>query len=265
LGKAVDEGHLELSAAILAKIMIGSAAEDTDFRVRREVVSFVRRSNRMRPNQRRAWEIYRNRFVIDVPRDETSTSIHPAASLDLVATFGRDAQLFVEIGPGTGQSLIPMAKTRPQANVLAFEVYRPAIARMLGHLVRESLDNVRIVEADAVAGMEYLMPVRSIDEIWTFFPDPWPKPRHHKRRLLTPAFATLAASRMKPSGVWRIATDSADYAEWMRNVLDNHAGLINEPASNGSARWDRRPITQFEQRALDAGRQIFDLAYRRVA
>ena len=152
LGKAVHEGHLEL-ATILAKIMTGSAAELSDHSVRREVVSFVRRSNRMRPNQRRAWEAYHDRFVLNVPRLETSTSIHPAAAVDLVEVFGRDAELIVEIGPGAGESLIPMAEALPHCNVLAFEVYRPAIARMLGYLVRQGLDNVRIVEADAVAGM----------------------------------------------------------------------------------------------------------------
>ena len=183
--------------------MTGSAAELDDARVRREVVSFVRRSNRMRSNQRRAWETYRDRFVLEVPRWQTSTSIHPDASLDLVAAFGRDAELIVEIGPGAGESLIPMAEVRPEANVLAFEVYRPAIARMLGSLVRAGVENVRIIEADAVAGLERLLPARSIDELWMFFPDPWPKPRHHKRRLVTPAFADLAASRLKPGGMWR--------------------------------------------------------------
>jgi tRNA (guanine-N7-)-methyltransferase len=248
----------------LAKIMTGSAATLSDHRVHREVVSFVRRSNRMRPNQRRAWEIYRDRFVLEVPRLETSTSIDPAAAVDLVEIFGRDAELIVEIGPGAGESLIPMAESRPHCNVLAFEVYRPAIARMLGHLVRQGLDNVRIVEADAVAGLERLLPPRSVDAIWTFFPDPWPKPRHHKRRLLTPAFATLAASRMKCGGMWRLATDSADYASWMRDVLDNHACFASEHPGGWAPRWDGRPITQFERRGLDAGRQIFDLAYRRV-
>lgn len=244
--------------------MTGSAAELSDHRVRREVVSFVRRSNRMRPNQRRAWDIYRDRFVLDVPRLETSTSIHPAAQVDLAEVFGRDAELIVEIGPGAGESLIPMAEALPQCNVLAFEVYRPAIARMLGYLVRQNLDNVRIVEADAAAGLERLLPPRSTDAIWMFFPDPWPKPRHHKRRLLTPAFATLAASRMEPGAMWRLATDSADYASWMRDVLDNHACLVSEHPGGWAPRWEARPITQFEQRALDAGRQIFDLAYRRV-
>ncbi|HEU4909768.1 MAG TPA: tRNA (guanosine(46)-N7)-methyltransferase TrmB [Propionibacteriaceae bacterium] len=250
--------------AILAKIMTGSAAELDEHRVRREVVSFVRRSNRMRASQRHAWEVYRDRFVLEVPRLQTSTSISPTAAVDLVEAFGRDAELIVEIGPGTGESLIPMAAARPNANVLAFEVYRPAIARMLGQLVREGLDNVRIVEADAVAGLEQLLPPGSVDAIWMFFPDPWPKPRHHKRRLLTPAFAALAGSRMKPDAIWRIATDSADYASWMREVLDNESRFASEHPNGWALRWQGRPITQFEQRGLDAGRQIFDLAYRRV-
>ena len=244
--------------------MIESAVERAELRTRRDVVSFVRRSNRMRPNQRRAWEAYRDRFVLEVPRLDTSTSVHPAASLDLEKAFGRDAELIVEIGPGTGESLVPMAKARPQANVLAFEVYQPAIARMLAQLARNGLDNVRIVEADAVAAMEYLVPVRSVDEIWLFFPDPWHKARHHKRRLLTPEFAALSAARLKPLGIWRIATDWADYAERMREVLDSDPSFANLHPSGWAPRWDGRPVTHFEQRGLDAGRQIFDLAYRRV-
>ena len=244
--------------------MIESAVERAELRARRDVVSFVRRSNRMRPNQRRAWEAYRDRFVLEVPRLDTSTSVHPAASLDLEKAFGRDAELIVEIGPGTGESLVPMAKARPQANVLAFEVYQPAIARMLAQLARNGLDNVRIVEADAVAAMEYLVPVRSVDELWLFFPDPWHKARHHKRRLLTPDFAALSAARLKPLGIWRIATDWADYAERMREVLDSDPSFANLHPSGWAPRWDGRPVTHFEQRGLDAGRQIFDLAYRRV-
>jgi tRNA (guanine-N7-)-methyltransferase len=248
----------------LTKIMIESAVEDADLRTRRDVVSFVRRSNRMRPNQRRVWEAYRDRFVLDVPRLDTSTSVHPAASLNLAQVFGRDAELIVEIGPGTGDSLVPMVKARPCANLLAFEVYQPAIARMLAQLVRNGLDNVRIVEADAVAAMQYLVPARSIDEIWLFFPDPWHKARHHKRRLLTPEFAVLSASRMKPRGMLRIATDSADYAEQMKQVLDSDSCYVNLHPNGWAPRWEGRPITHFEQRGLDAGRQIFDLTYRRV-
>jgi tRNA (guanine-N7-)-methyltransferase len=244
--------------------MTGLAVERAERRTRREVVSFVRRSNRMRPNQRRAWEAYRDRFVLDVPRLDTCTSIHPAAAIELIEVFGRDAELIVEIGPGAGESLIPMAAARPEANVLALEVYQPAIARMLSGLARTSLDNVRIVDADAVAAMEYLLPAGSVDEIWLFFPDPWRKARHHKRRLLTPAFATLAASRLRPAGIWRIATDWGDYADRIREVLDNDPFFDNLSLDGWAPRWEARPITHFEQRGLDAGRQIFDLAYRRV-
>jgi tRNA (guanine-N7-)-methyltransferase len=158
-----------------------------------------------------------------------------------------------------------MAQARPQANLLAFEVYQPAIARLLAQLARNCTDNVRIVEADAVAAMEYLVPARSIDELWLFFPDPWHKARHHKRRLLTPEFAGLSASRLKPGGRWRIATDWADYAERMRVVMDCDPGFDNLHPNGWAPRWDGRPITHFEQRGLDAGRQIFDLAYRRVS
>jgi tRNA (guanine-N7-)-methyltransferase len=248
----------------LAKIMMGSAVQRTELRARREVVSFVRRSNRMRPNQRRAWETHRKQFVLDVPRMDTSTSIHPAVSVDLVEAFGREADLIVEIGPGAGESLIPMAVARPQANLLAIEVYQPAIARMLAQLVRTGVDNVRIVEADAVAAFEYLLPDQSVDEIWLFFPDPWHKARHHKRRLLTPEFAALSAARMKPGGILRIATDWADYADRIREVLDSNPCLANMHPDGWAPRWATRPITHFEQRGLDAGRQIFDLAYRRV-
>jgi tRNA (guanine-N7-)-methyltransferase len=244
--------------------MMGSTVERAERHTRREVVSFVRRSNRMRPNQRRAWEAYRDRFVLDVPRLDTSTSIHPAASVDLIEAFGRDAELIVEIGPGPGESLIPMAAARPQANVLALEVYQPAIARMLAGLARTDLDNVRIVEADAVAAMECLVPPGSVDEIWLFFPDPWHKARHHKRRLLTPGFAALSASRLRPGGIWRIATDWGDYADRIREVLDSHPSLANVYPDGWATRWDARPITHFERRGLDAGREIFDLAYRRV-
>jgi len=215
----------------------------------------------MRSNQRRAWEIYRDRFVLKVPRLETSTSVHPDASLDLCAAFGREAELIVEIGPGAGESLIPMAAARPQANVLAFEVYRPAIARMLSGLVRAGVDNVRIVEADAVAGLELLLHAQSVDALWVFFPDPWPKPRHHKRRLVTPGFAALTASRLKPGGVWRIATDCADYADRIHEVLDEDPRFA---ADQSRRRWEARPVTQFERRALDAGRAIVELVYRRV-
>ena len=232
--------------------------------VRRDVVSFVRRSARMRPNQRLAWEDHHEDLVISVARAETSTSVHPNARIDLTAAFGRDAPLVVEIGPGTGESLIPMAAARPDANVLAFEVYQPAIAQLLVQVVGRGLDNVRIVEADAAAGLRHLLPERVIDEVWTFFPDPWPKAKHHKRRLISSRFVDLVAERLVDGGVWHLATDWEDYALAMRDVLDAQPGLVCDHPQDWAPRWDARPVTRFERRGLTAGRSVFDLSYSRV-
>ncbi len=234
-------------------------------RVHREVVSFVRRSARMRPNQRRAWDSHHDRFVLPVPQRETSTSVASSARLDLPAAFGREAPLVVEIGPGPGESLVAMAAARPDVDVLAFEVYEPAVAQLIGGLVRTGVENVRIVVADAVAGLEHLVPEARLAELWTFFPDPWPKARHHKRRLVGPKFAALVARRLRPGGLWRLATDWEDYALTMREVLDAQPGLLREHPGDWAPRFADRPVTRFEQRGLDAGRHVHDLTYRRSA
>jgi len=233
-------------------------------RVHREVVSYVRRSGRMRPNQRRAWERHHEDFVLEVPQRETSTSIDAAARLDLPGAFGRTAPLVVEIGPGTGESLVPMAQVRPEVDVLAFEVYAPAVAQLVGALARAGVDNVRIVAANAVEGLQHLVPAGRLDELWTFFPDPWPKARHHKRRLVDAEFVALATTRLRPGGRWRLATDWADYAEQMRAVLDAQPGLVSEHPGGWAPRWSDRPLTRFEERGLAAGRSVHDLTYRRV-
>ncbi len=217
----------------------------------------------MRPPQRRAWESQRHRYLVEVERDETSTSVAAGRLLDLAAVFGREAPLIVEIGPGTGESLVPMAQQHRDANLLAFEVYQPALARVIGSLSAADLEHVRVVEADAVDGLSHLLPPESIESLWMFFPDPWPKARHHKRRILSPAFADLAASRLKPGASWRLATDWGHYAGQMRGVLDAHPRFRNEHRG-WAPRWSARPITRFEQRGLDADRPVFDLTYRRV-
>jgi len=219
----------------------------------------------MRVGQRRTWEQHRDAFVLAIPRLDTSTSVHPDCDLDLDEVFGRQAPLIVEIGPGTGESLVPMARARPECNILAFEVYQPAIARLVASLVTEQVDNVRVVAADAVAGLTHLLPERSLNELWTFFPDPWPKARHHKRRLIQPAFADLVASRLKYRARWRLATDSTGYAQSIRGVLDEHPDLVAEHENEGALRWASRPLTRFEQRGVLAGRPVVDLTYRRVS
>jgi tRNA (guanine-N7-)-methyltransferase len=214
----------------------------------------------MTPAQQRAWESYRNRWVLDVPRGETSTSVEPGSTLDLARVFGRSAPLVIEIGPGMGDSLAPMAAARPELDVLAFEVFQPAIAALLARLATGDIGNVRIASVDAVDGFAHLLAPDTVDEVWMFFPDPWHKARHHKRRLLSPGFADLVASRLRVGGRWRLATDWPDYAAQIADVLDRHPGFVRESGE----RWAERPVTRFEQRGLDAGRTIADLGYRRV-
>ncbi len=231
-------------------------------RVHREVVSYVRRSARMNASQAKAWDAHAERWVVGVPQRETSTSIAEDASVDWDAVFGRHAPLIVEIGPGRGESLVALAERRPEANVVAFEVFEPAVASTLSRLARHEVENVRIVVANGAEGLERLVPAGGLHELWTFFPDPWHKARHHKRRLVGPELASLAASRLEPGGLWRLATDWDDYAEWMRDTLDPHPAFEN--VHDGWApRWDERPVTKYEARGTASGRRIRDLTYRR--
>jgi len=231
--------------------------------VPREVVSFVRRSARLSPQQRLAWDRYATRWVLDVPRGATETSVAEGYRLDLAAAFGRTAPLVVEIGSGMGGSLVAMAAARPEVDVLAFEVYEPAVAATLAKLARAGVDNVRLVQADAVAGLSTLLVDRVVNELWLFFPDPWPKARHHKRRLVTPAFVELAASRLTPGARWRLATDAFDYARQMRDLLDASSALDNEHLGGWAPRWSARPVSRFEERATAGGREVYELTYRR--
>jgi tRNA (guanine-N7-)-methyltransferase len=228
-------------------------------RVHREVTSFVRRSARMRDSLRRTYDAQLGRLVVDVPQGPLSTSVAADAPvLDLPALFGRVAPVVVEIGCGPGDSLVPMATARPDVDVLAFEVFEPAAAALVSRLVREGVPNVRVAPVDAVGGFVRLVPSGALSKVWTFFPDPWPKARHHKRRLVDPAFADLVADRLVPGGRWRLATDWDDYAHQMRAVLDAHPAFALESTDRGD-----RPVTRFERRGLAEGRTITDLVFRR--
>lgn len=236
----------------------------TQRRTQREVVSFVRRSTRMNPGQERAWAL-RRRWLVEVPRRHTSTSIAENVAVDWTALFGRSARLVVEIGSGTGDSLVTMAADDPDRDHVAFEVFRPALASTMIKLAATGIRNVRLVDADGVEGLTRLFGPGQVAELWTFFPDPWHKARHHKRRLVDAHFATLVASRLAVDGVWRLATDWADYAEHCRELLDHHPDFVNAYATSGgiAPRPANRPITKYERRGLTAGRAVTDLVYRR--
>lgn len=236
---------------------------ETESRVHRGVVSFVRRSTRMNDAQTKAWARYKDRFVVDVERGELWTSLAPGARVDWDAAFGRQAPRVVEIGSGAGDSLVPMAAARPEVDFIAFEVFEPAVASTLGRLAREGVSNVRIVVADGAQGLAELFPTSSVAELWTFFADPWHKTRHHKRRLVNPDFADVAADKLIEVGLWRLATDWEDYAHWQRETLEVHPRFEN--AFDGWApRLEARPVTKYEARGLAAGRAVHDLCFRRV-
>ncbi|GAB3700476.1 tRNA (guanosine(46)-N7)-methyltransferase TrmB [Mariniluteicoccus flavus] len=232
-------------------------------RVHREIVSFVRRSTRMNLSQEKAWAD-RERWLVDVPRRETTTSIAPEADVDWGAVFGRRAPLVVEIGCGTGDALSVMADARPDRDHVAFEVFRPALASTIIKAKQRGLTNVRLVEADGVDGLRTLFSPGTVDEVWTFFPDPWHKARHAKRRLVSAELGALVASRLAPGGTWHIATDWEEYADHCRAVLDDHPDLVNLH-HDWAPRLDARPVTKYEQRGIDQGRAVFDLAYGRRA
>ncbi len=224
-----------------------------DGRRMREVLSYSRRGNRFTPSQAAAWEAHHERWVIP---DEAVD--RPGFSL--ADWFGRDAPLIVEIGSGVGEATGPLAAARPAYDVLAFEVWRPGVADTLRRVAEAGAENVRLIGVDAVWSLEHLIGAGEVAELWTFFPDPWPKSRHHKRRLVTPSFARLAVARLAPGATWRLATDWENYAEQMRAVLDAEPALEGGPVP----RWGERPVTRFERKGLDAGRTITDLAYLRA-
>ncbi|WP_233599979.1 tRNA (guanosine(46)-N7)-methyltransferase TrmB [Micromonospora sp. M71_S20] len=186
----------------------------------------------------------------------------PGTPVDLAGLFGRRAPLVLEIGSGMGDTTAEMAAADPGRDYLAVEVHTPGIANLLDLVDRHGLRNVRVAQGDAldlVAGL----PEASLDAVHVFFPDPWPKSRHHKRRIIQPAHVALLRSRLTPNGTLHCATDWAEYAEAMRQTLDADPGLVD--AHDGFApRPAHRPVTKFERRALRAGRPIFDLIHRRA-
>ena len=220
----------------------------------REVLSYSRRGYRFTPTQDAAWSAYSEKWVIP---DEAMA----AEEFSMRDWFGRDAPLIVEIGCGVGEATAALAAGRPAYDVLAFEVWRPGVAATLGLLGELGVDNVRLCGIDAAWALTHRIEPASLSELWTFFPDPWPKTKHHKRRLVSTEFVSLAASRLMPGGVWRLATDWGEYADRMVALLDA------EPSLTGGRveRWAERPVTKFERKGIAAGREIVDLAYQRSA
>jgi tRNA (guanine-N7-)-methyltransferase len=236
---------------------------------RTQPVSFVRRSARLTKSQQKAWDTKRERYLVEVPRSRAATSVDPGWRFDAEATFGRRAPLVVEIGSGQGEAVVAAADAHPERDHLAVEVYTPGLAQTIVRAERcrdrAGLDNLRLLQANAAELLETALPAASVDEVWVFFPDPWHKSRHHKRRLVRPSFAALVARVLRPGGVLRLATDWEEYAGRMLEVLDAAEGLVNAHGPRGVApRFDGRVLTSFERKGEAAGRGVTDLEYVRA-
>ncbi|MGI9333085.1 MAG: tRNA (guanosine(46)-N7)-methyltransferase TrmB, partial [Gammaproteobacteria bacterium] len=172
----------------------------------------------------------------------------------------------VEIGFGDGEATWRMAEATPQNNFLAIEVHPPGVGRLLRRLKSREIGNVRVYCGDAVEFLEQSLPDHCVDEVRLYFPDPWPKKRHHKRRLVQPSFVSMVTSRLKPGGSFALATDWAGYAEHMLEVLEAEPALENVAGPGASMpRPSMRPRTKFERRGERLGNAVVDLEFRRVA
>ena len=228
----------------------------------RRVTSYVQQRNRFTEGQAHAWERLWPRYGGDV-----ADLLAGSEPYDPLAWFGRTAPLVLEIGSGTGESTALQAAAAPETDHLAVEVFEPGLARLLMRIDEAGLTNLRLLRGDAVDLLRERVPADTLSGIRIYFPDPWPKRRHHKRRLVQPEFVALAASRLAPGGTVHLATDWADYAVQMRSVCAGEPLLENPSAAadGWTPRPEWRPMTKFEGRARAEGRDVRDLVLRRVS
>lgn len=216
--------------------------------------SFVRRAGRLTGAQARA-----------LREQWTQYGLEDGQPIDPVKVFGRSAPLGLEIGFGMGDALAETAAANPDWDYIGIEVHEPGVGRLLHLAAGEGLTNLRVIKADAVEVLRRWLPAASLDKVMIFFPDPWPKKRHHKRRLIQPAFVELLEARLKPGGQLHLATDWEDYAMQMLEVLEANASLRNAYGA-GQFAPDRagRPATKFERRGERLGHGIWDLVFESV-
>ncbi len=226
---------------------------------RRAVVSYVQRGERMTAGQNRAWDRHWSQLGDDV-------SALPPAPLDADGWFGRSAPLVLEIGSGMGETTAQLAAAQPEANHLAVEVYKPGLAQLMLRAENLDVSNLRLLRGDAMVLLEQHIEPGTFSEVRIYFPDPWPKKRHHKRRLVQPSSIELTASRLAPGGILHLATDWEHYAEQMLEVCEAEPALRNlhaDEPGGWAPRPEWRPVTKFETRAHDEGRVVHDLLYVR--
>ena len=218
----------------------------------RHIRSYVLRQGRVSNAQRRAHDTLLPRYGIEYA-DE---------ALDLDRVFGRAAPRVLEIGFGMGETTATIAAAHPEIDYLALEVHTPGVGSLLKALDERGIANVRIVQHDAVEVLTHMIPGASLDGAHIFFPDPWPKKRHHKRRLIQPPLVSLLASKLKPGGYVHAATDWEEYAQQILEVFEAEP-LLENTADDYAPRPEYRPLTKFEQRGLKLGHGVWDVVFRR--
>lgn len=221
----------------------------------RRIRSFVRRQGRMTDRQARALQVLWPRYGLE-PSEEL---------LDLDLVFGRSAPRVLEIGFGMGDALADMAQAHPENDYLGIEVHRPGVGNLFVKLEERHSDNVRAFCFDAIEILQHQIPNESLGSVLLFFPDPWHKKRHNKRRIVQPAFVEMIRTKLKSDGVFHMATDWQDYAEWMMEIMSAAEGFENlAGAKQYSERPDYRPVTKFERRGHRLGHGIWDLLFKKI-
>ncbi|NIP74229.1 MAG: tRNA (guanosine(46)-N7)-methyltransferase TrmB [Gammaproteobacteria bacterium] len=216
--------------------------------------SYVRREGRITRAQHRALQELLPVYGLD-----------PEQGIwDLDRAFGRRAPRLLEIGFGAGETLLQMAAAHPERDYIGIEVHQPGAGALLLGLHEHGLTNVRVACADAALVLQDAVPDEALDGVYLFFPDPWPKKRHHKRRLVQPRFAELIRRKLKPGGCLRMATDWQDYAEHMMAVMSMAPGFVNAAGARRFAGRGDRPLTKYERRGQRLGHDVWDLVFTRI-
>ena len=228
-------------------------SDTPDFPLRRSIRSYVVRAGRMGPGQVRALAEWGPRFVVP----------YAPQPLDVERVFGRAAPRVLEIGFGMGDATAAIAQAMPGTDLIGVEVHTPGVGALLKHIGEKGLTNLRIVQHDAVEVLEHMIAPGSLAGVHVFFPDPWHKKRHHKRRLIQSEFVRLLASRLAPGAYLHCATDWQPYAQQMLDVLSAEPLLANS-AEGFAPRPAYRPLTKFENRGLKLGHGVWDLVFKRV-
>ena len=230
----------------------GEQAENTTYM--RKIRSFVLREGRLTKGQQHALDTYWPDYGLQ----------YQSTALQLADVFGRSSAVVLEIGFGMGKSLVQMAKEAPEKDFIGIEVHRPGVGACLSDAVAQQVKNLRVFEHDAVEVLEDTIADNSLNTVQLFFPDPWHKKRHHKRRIVQPEFVQLLRRKLKPGGVFHMATDWENYAGHMLEVMQAAEGFSNLSADNTYVeRPEHRPLTKFEQRGQRLGHGVWDLMFKK--